>query len=139
VIGVITVRDARQMNGPGSGMSASIRRHWDMNSSSWPHFVCASRWLRATIFALFSRTAAILFRFRIIMLSRVAISRTPGSLVATVSVAAPGADAIGAAYGMAKAADDRLASAADPDVLNLSGAAILVETLAAKYGVDVTS
>src|SRR5512132_187355 len=30
-----------------------MRRHWVMNTSNWPHFVCASRWLRTTIFALF--------------------------------------------------------------------------------------
>jgi len=69
-IGVIAVRDTRQMNGPGSGISASMRRHWVMNTSSWPHFVCASRWLRAAIFALFFRTAAISSRFWMIMPSR---------------------------------------------------------------------
>ena len=68
------MRDTRQMNGPGSEVSASMRRHWVMNTSSWPHLVCASRWLRATIFALFSRTAVISFRFWMIMLSRVTIS-----------------------------------------------------------------
>ena len=52
-----------------------MRRRWVMNTSSWPHFVCASRWLRATIFALFSRTAAISFRFWMIMLSRAMISQ----------------------------------------------------------------
>jgi hypothetical protein len=49
-------RPKEQMNGPGSEARASMRRHCVMNTSSWPHVVCASRWLRATIFALFSRT-----------------------------------------------------------------------------------
>ncbi len=38
-----------------------MSRHRVMNISSWPHFVPASRWLRATIFAPFSRTALISF------------------------------------------------------------------------------
>jgi hypothetical protein len=41
-IEVIAVREVRQMNGPGSEVSASMRRHWVMNTSSWPHLVCAS-------------------------------------------------------------------------------------------------
>jgi hypothetical protein len=53
------VREVRQMNGPCCEVSASMRRYWVMNTSSWLHLVCASRWLRATILALFSWTAAI--------------------------------------------------------------------------------
>ena len=34
----MAVREVRQMNGPGSVVSASMRRHWVMNTSSWPHF-----------------------------------------------------------------------------------------------------
>jgi hypothetical protein len=71
------VRDTRQMNGPRSEVNASICRHCVMNTSSWPHWIWASRWLRAAIFALFSRMAAISFRFWMIMLSRVTISH-PG-------------------------------------------------------------
>jgi NAD(P)-dependent dehydrogenase (short-subunit alcohol dehydrogenase family) len=115
---------------------------------------------------------------------------TPRSLVVTVSVAIPQAEqhAFGAAYAMAKAADDRLALAAavqlgehtvasvavhpdwvrtegvlqfaaqldltgsqspegvgraiaaladDPELLSLTGQALRVEALAARYGVDV--
>ena len=51
-----------------------MSRHRVMNTSSWPHFVLASRWLRATIFAPLSRTALISFRFSMILLSRVMIS-----------------------------------------------------------------
>jgi NAD(P)-dependent dehydrogenase (short-subunit alcohol dehydrogenase family) len=117
---------------------------------------------------------------------------TPGSLVATVSFAVPDSEqhAYGAAYGMAKAADDRLALAAslqlrphrvtsiavhpglvrtegvmqfvehldlatsqsaegvgraitaladDPDVLDLSGQALSVDSLATRYGIDVST
>ena len=58
----------------GLQITASMLRHWAMNTSNWPHFVCASRWLRATIFALFSRTAASSFLFWAIILSRVTMS-----------------------------------------------------------------
>jgi hypothetical protein len=68
------------MNGPRSEVSGSIRRHCDMNTSSWPHLVWASRWLSATIFALFFRMAAISFRFWMIMLSRVTIAIPGGHL-----------------------------------------------------------
>jgi dehydrogenase/reductase SDR family protein 1 len=117
---------------------------------------------------------------------------TPDSLVVTVSVAVPEAEQhrFGAAYAMAKAADDRLALAAaiqlgehgvaslavhpdwvrtegvlqfaeqvdlsasqspegvgraiaalagDPEVMGLTGQALTVKALAARYGVDVTS
>jgi len=117
---------------------------------------------------------------------------TPDSLVVTVSVAIPDADlgASGAAYAMAKAADDRLAQAAaeqlkthkvasiavhpgwvrteavmqyaghldlthsqspegvglaiaalagDPGLLSLTGQALAVEELAARYHIDVRS
>jgi NAD(P)-dependent dehydrogenase (short-subunit alcohol dehydrogenase family) len=117
---------------------------------------------------------------------------TPGSLVATVSFAVPASEqhAYGAAYGMSKAADDRLALAAslqlrphrvasiavhpglvrtegvmqfvehldlatsqsaegvgrtiaaladDPDVLDLSGQALSVDSLATRYGIDVST
>jgi NAD(P)-dependent dehydrogenase (short-subunit alcohol dehydrogenase family) len=117
---------------------------------------------------------------------------TPHSLVVTVSVAVPEAEqhAFGAAYAMAKTADDRLALAAaiqfgehgvaslavhpdwvrtegvlqfadqvelsssqspegvgrviaalagDPEVLSLTGQALSVKSLAARYGVDVSS
>ena len=62
---------------------------------------------------------------------------TPGSLVVTVSVAVPEArqDTFGAAYAMAKAADDRLAD--DPERLTLTGRTLAIEALAARYGVDV--
>jgi NAD(P)-dependent dehydrogenase (short-subunit alcohol dehydrogenase family) len=117
---------------------------------------------------------------------------TPGSLVVTVSVAVPEAEQhrFGAAYAMAKSADDRLALAAaiqlgehgvasvavhpdwvrtegvlqfadqvdlsssqspegvgraiaalagDPEVIGLTGQALTVKALAARYGVDVSS
>ncbi len=117
---------------------------------------------------------------------------TPGSLVVTVSFAVPEAEqaGFGAAYAMAKSADDRLALAAavqlrehcvaslalhpglvrtegvmqfaehldlsrsqsvegvgravvelagDPDVMTLTGSAVSVEQVAARYGIDVTS
>jgi NAD(P)-dependent dehydrogenase (short-subunit alcohol dehydrogenase family) len=117
---------------------------------------------------------------------------TPNSLVVTVSVSVPEAEQhrFGAAYAMAKAADDRLALAAaiqlgehgvasvavhpdwvrtegvlqfadqvdlsasqspegvgrtiaalagDPEVMSLTGQALTVKSLAARYGVDVTS
>lgn len=34
------------MNGPGWPINGSIRRHSVMKTSNWPHFVCASNWLR---------------------------------------------------------------------------------------------
>src|SRR5260370_23324024 len=34
------------MNGPGWAINGSIRRHSVMKTSNWPHFVCASNWLR---------------------------------------------------------------------------------------------
>ena len=57
---------------------------------------------------------------------------TPGSLVVNISVAVPETEqhAFGAAYAMAKVADDRLA---------LAGRAPQVEALAARYGIDVSS
>jgi NAD(P)-dependent dehydrogenase (short-subunit alcohol dehydrogenase family) len=117
---------------------------------------------------------------------------TPHSLVVTVSVAVPETEqhSFGAAYAMAKTADDRLALAAaiqlgehgvasvavhpgwvrtegvlqfaeqvdlsasqspegvgraiaalagDPDLMSLTGQALAVETLAARYGVDVSA
>jgi NAD(P)-dependent dehydrogenase (short-subunit alcohol dehydrogenase family) len=116
---------------------------------------------------------------------------TPASLVVTVSFAVPEAEqhAFGAAYAMAKSADDRLALAAavqlrehrvaslalhpglvrtegvmqfaehldltrsqspegvgravaalahDPDLMDLTGQAVSVDTLAARYGIDVS-
>jgi hypothetical protein len=68
---------------------------------------------------------------------------TPRSLVVTVSVAVPetGQHAFGAAYAMAKTADDRLALAAlagDPELMSLTGQALAVDALAARYGVDVS-
>src|SRR2546423_1104773 len=74
------------MNGPGSAVSASMPRHWVMNTSSWPNLVCASRWLRATILALFSRAAVISLRFWLIMLSRVMISQSRAAACGIQSV-----------------------------------------------------
>src|SRR5260370_37485664 len=34
------------MNGAGWPINGSIRRHSVMKTSNWPHFVCASNWLR---------------------------------------------------------------------------------------------
>ncbi len=83
------------MNGPRSEVSGSIRRHCDMNTSSWPYLVWASRWLSAAIFALFSRMAAISFGFWMIMLSRVMISHPLAATSGIQSVSSTSGLAIG--------------------------------------------
>jgi hypothetical protein len=88
-------RVKRQMNGPRSAVSASIWRHCVMNTSSWLHLVWASRWLRATILALFSRMAAISFRFWTIMLSRLAISHPRAATSGIQSVSSSAGRAMG--------------------------------------------
>jgi hypothetical protein len=63
------------IKGPGLVVSASISLHLVMKISSWPHLDLASAWLRATILALFSRTAVTSFTFVMILLSRVTINQ----------------------------------------------------------------
>jgi len=59
--------------------------------------VWASRWLRATILALFSRIAVISFRFWMIMLSSVTISHTLAATSGIQSVSSTSGLAMGQA------------------------------------------
>jgi NAD(P)-dependent dehydrogenase (short-subunit alcohol dehydrogenase family) len=172
------------VNNAWGGYAGLARRAWD----EWT----ASFWLQPA--SLFDDMFAGGVRAHYVALAACAplLIATPGSLVATLSVAIgdAGLDSNGVAYAMAKAADDRLAMAAaaklrehavasvavhpgwvrtetvllyaadldltgaqspegvgraiaalaaDPEVLSLSGRALTVGALAARYGIDVTS
>lgn len=162
-----------------------------LNAGGWDEWV-APFWRQPV--ALFDQmfTTGVRTHYTALVACAPLLIATPGSLVVTISVAVPEARQgdFGVAYSMAKAADDRLASAAavqlrddsvasvalhpdwvrtegvmqfadqvdltgsqspagvgraiaalaaDPNVLRLTGRALLVTDLAARYGIDVTS